>query len=104
MTNPAAAPLDSLHQELIEIFSKEAAIDRSALAPDATLDDLGVQSLDVVMVLMEVEQRYDVYIPVDHELSGALTLAELLDLLVARIKAGPDAGPPAPEPVADAQS
>jgi hypothetical protein len=39
-----------------------------------------------VMLLMGIEEKYGIYLPIDGELSGVGTLSELLDLLVARIK------------------
>lgn len=86
----------TMRTELLELFSREAVIPREKLTDDATLESLGIQSIDMVMVLMAVEEKYNVYLPVDAELSEIKTLPQLLDLFVARIRTAPpgDQRPP----------
>lgn len=54
-------------QEILEKFARVVAqslrIDASAVTPDAYLDDLGAESLDLAEITMEAEEEFDVLIP-----------------------------------------
>jgi len=82
---------EQLREELLDIISREGLVDRSRLTDDATLENLGLASVDIVMLLMEIEERFNVYLPIDAELSGVRSLPELLDFLANKIKAAPPA-------------
>lgn len=90
MTHDTVAD-EALRAELLDLFALEGLVERDRLTPNATFESLGLASLDVVMLLMAIEEKYSVYLPIDEELSGISTLHQLLDLLVARIKAAPPA-------------
>ena len=53
-------------------------VERSAVLPDATLESLGLASVDVVMILMSVEEKLGIYVPMDNELAGARNLSEFI--------------------------
>lgn len=93
-------PDDStMRSELLAVIAKEAVIPPERLTDDATLEALGVQSVDMVMVLMAIEERYSVYLPIDAELSEVKTLPQLLDLFIARIRTAPSADQRPPETI-----
>ena len=65
----AAAPLPSEWPELddpellggiIDIIVAEGGVDREAVTPVATLETLGIASMDVMMILMGIEETLDV--------------------------------------------
>ncbi|THD72784.1 acyl carrier protein [Phenylobacterium sp.] len=72
--------------ELFDVISKEALIDRATLTREANLEDLGIASLDVISVLFEVEERYGIVVEAE-ELSDCKTLGELMDKLKDRAQA-----------------
>jgi acyl carrier protein len=76
--------------ELLDLFSKEARIDRGQLTGDATLESLNIDSMDVLSVLFEIEDRFGTIIEVG-DLPQAVTLQELSDYLLSRINAEPAA-------------
>ena len=63
--------------ELIEIIAEEALIDRSKLDPASTLEDIGLDSVDLVSVVFAIEEKYGIEIAED-AFSRTDTLAELL--------------------------
>lgn len=73
----------------MKIVAAEAMIDPASLDPEARLADLDIQSADYVMILMSIEQAFDVYIPVDSELTEAQTVGDLMRLVERRVR---DAG------------
>ncbi len=70
--------------DLLDLIAKEAAIERARLVREATLEDLGVSSLEVITLLFELEERYGVAIEAG-DLPEMTTLGELVDVLLARI-------------------
>ena len=72
--------------QLLDLISQEAIVDRDKLVREATLADLGVSSLDVITLLFEVEDRYGVNIE-DSDLPKMETLGDMSDFLLSRINA-----------------
>jgi acyl carrier protein len=77
----------ALEQQLIDLFDKEGMVDRAAIKPDATLESLGIQSVDIMMVLMSVEEKFGIYVPIDEKLTETKNLQGFIDHLVDRIVA-----------------
>jgi acyl carrier protein len=74
-----------IEQQLLDLFASEGKVDRSAMKPEATLESLGIQSVDIVMVLMSVDEKYGVYVPIDEKLSETKNLQGFIDHLTNRI-------------------
>ena len=53
----------------MDIVAREGGLDRALVTPDATLQSLGIKSMDIVMVLLAIEEEFQVYIPADESLS-----------------------------------
>lgn len=77
-----------LREEIIKLVSKEALIKEDMLLPDATLQDLNIDSLDMSMVLMAIEEKFDVYLSVDTDLQQLVTFDDLIGLLERKISEG----------------
>ncbi|MBS0334632.1 MAG: acyl carrier protein [Proteobacteria bacterium] len=69
--------------ELFDVISKEALIDRASLSREANLEDLGIASLDVISVLFEVEERFGILVEAE-ELTDCKTLGQLMDKVKAK--------------------
>jgi len=67
--------------ELFDLIAKEALVDRAKLVREATLDDLGVSSMDLMTMFFELEERYDVEIE-GTDMPPMRTLGELSDFLL----------------------
>ena len=72
--------------ELIEIIAEEALVDRAKLDPNATLEDIGLDSVDLVSVVFAIEEKYGIEIAED-AFSRSDTLAQLLAKIEALIAA-----------------
>ncbi len=70
---------------LFGIIAREGLVDTNRLVPEVTLDELGIKSADVVMILMAIEEEFGAYIPVDDALSNARTLEDLLNALMPHL-------------------
>jgi len=76
--------MKATESELIDLIAQEAIIDREKLVRSATLEDLGISSLDVISMLFELEEKYGVVIE-EGDMPQMSTLGEMLDFLLERI-------------------
>jgi acyl carrier protein len=65
-------------ERIIDIIAEEGNVDREKVTPDATLESLGLESMDVVMILMGIEEKLETYIPMDADMASARNLAEFI--------------------------
>lgn len=75
-------------EKILAIISREAAIDRSRLVPDATLDSLAIASLDVINILFAIEDECGIELEAQ-EFENTKTVQQFLDVVLARASAGP---------------
>ena len=94
----------TVHDEIVAILAKETGIAPADLKPEATIVDLGIQSIDLVQAIFAIEERFDVQIPVVPDRAGSefTTVGQLLDHVLATLeRGGPASAPPAARAVVD---
>jgi acyl carrier protein len=70
---------------LIELAAARFEVDPASLAADGDVfESLGVDSMQVLELLSELEQEFDVEIP-DYELRGVKTFAQLGEVIDRRL-------------------
>ncbi len=74
-------------ETILEIIATEGAVERDVIVPTATLDTLGIASMDVMMILMGVEEKLDVYVPMDAEIAASRNLSEFISAIVQAMQA-----------------
>ncbi|HEX4369972.1 MAG TPA: phosphopantetheine-binding protein [Rhizomicrobium sp.] len=77
-------------EKLLAIIAREAAIDRSRLVPNATLDSLAIASLDVINILFAVEDECNIELDAV-EFEGVKTVQQFLDVILTKARAAPQA-------------
>jgi len=77
-------------EKILAIISREAAIDRSRLVPDATLDELAIASLDVINILFAIEDECGIELQAA-EFEGTKTVRQFLDVVLAKASSAPEA-------------
>jgi acyl carrier protein len=77
---------NQLADELIDVICKEGMIDRELAKPDASIESLDLKSIDIVIILTAIEEKFDVYLPMDGSLQEAKTIQDLVDVLARRIQ------------------
>jgi len=55
--------MSSVQDTIFDIIAKEAGIDRATIAPDSTLKELQIQSLDAVQIIFEIEDHFKITLP-----------------------------------------
>ncbi len=90
--------MDTLQQTIIEVIATEGRIPIETIHPDSRLSDLKIDSLDVVQIIFELEDRFDISLPdrdpaVDTE-SVAGLVAAVKRLIAERADAKPASDQP----------
>jgi acyl carrier protein len=86
----AMAWTDPRCAEILDIVAHETGVDRALLLPDATIEALGIPSLDMVQTVFELESRFDIEIPVVTERQGPggvefVTIGDLVQHVLATL-------------------
>ena len=73
---------ETIDQVLRGIVAKQTHLDPPVITPESVLSELGVTSLDLVEIIMTIEDKYDVTIPVDavEAWNSYKTVANLIEL------------------------
>ena len=53
----------STRDEIIEIIAKQSPVDREKVVPEAVMEDLEIESLDLVEIIFAIEEKFDITIP-----------------------------------------
>ncbi len=88
---PAADPRVG---DILAIVAKETGVDPEALRPEATIQDLGIPSIDMVQTVFALESHFDIEIPVIAERAGGefATIGDLISHVIATIDRARPAG------------
>lgn len=72
-------------EDVLTIMAEKGRVERSALAPDAKLADLGIASLDVIEIVFAIEDRLGVEIPfnANDTRTEFVTVGDVLDAVRA---------------------
>jgi acyl carrier protein len=74
----------TLEEKVISIITEQLDVTREECVPAASfIDDLGADSLDLVELIMEMEETFDIQIA-DTELEKIRTIQNVLDYLKGR--------------------
>ncbi|MGA3302637.1 MAG: phosphopantetheine-binding protein [Methylovirgula sp.] len=74
-----------LVDQIVDVIVTEGMIDREKIQPDATIESLGLKSIDIVMILTALEEKFDVYIPMDGPFHDAKDVKSLIDAMASYI-------------------
>jgi len=75
-----------LVDEIIDVIAAEGMVDKSKITPDATIESLDLKSVDIVMILTALEEKFNVYIPMDGSLQEAKDVKSLIEALADHIE------------------
>jgi acyl carrier protein len=72
----------TMTEVLRAVIARQAHLDLSVITPDSVLSELGVTSLDLVEIILTIEDKYNVSIPMDaaEAWNNYKTVANLIEL------------------------
>lgn len=79
-TNRADMTRSEIAAKVIEILAGVKRLPAESIAPDASLESLGIDSLDKINVLFELEGAFDISIP-DEAAASIRSVNEIVDRL-----------------------
>ena len=65
--------------KIFDIFAKEARLDRAKLTLDTAIQDLRIESLDMVQILFGIETEFNVYVPQGDDKFKLNTMRDVVD-------------------------
>ena len=68
-----------MYEKLVAYASKQLEIDASEISPDSTFESLGIDSLDVVEMVMDLESELGIELELENE--NITTFRELADFI-----------------------
>lgn len=76
---------DTREETILGIVARETNIDRSLLVSDATIEQLGIASIDLTLAVFELEKHFDIEIPVVAAAEGSefRTVGDLVGHVIA---------------------
>ena len=66
-----------MYEKLVAYAAKQLELDPSEITPDSTFESLGIDSLDVVDLVMSLEEEFDTEIP-DEEVENIKTVGDIV--------------------------
>ena len=80
--------MSKVEEDIYDIVADKADVDRVKLVRDARLDDLEIESLDIVEIIFAIEEKFDIQIPYnanDAEMEFE-TVGQVVDAVQKEIK------------------
>ena len=74
-----------LANQIIDVIVKEGMVDREKATLDATIESLDLKSIDIVMIVTAIEDKFDVYIPMDAPFHEAKNIGDLIEAIAGYI-------------------
>jgi len=72
---------DEIYEKLKEIIVEQLGVNADEIKPESTFaDDLSADSLDIVELVMEIEEKFDISIP-DDEAEKILTVEDVVSYI-----------------------
>jgi acyl carrier protein len=73
-----------IEQVVRDVLAEQFRVDPEAVRPEATFKEMGLDSLDLVSLVMALEDRFSVEIP-EQDLEGVTRLADALAVLERKL-------------------
>lgn len=85
---------DTIEAKVIEIIAEQAVLEVSDVTPEASLEDLGIDSLGLVESIFAIEEAFDIQVPFnanepsesDFDISSVASITKAVSALVAEQK------------------
>ena len=81
---------DALTEKVLDMIAAVKRLPRDKVTPDSTFAELGMDSLDAINLIFEIESEFDINVPDDaaKSMTGVRQLVEKLQALLAESSAG----------------
>lgn len=84
MTTADAADLES---RVIAVIAREGMVAPERITRDATLEDLEIQSVDMVIILQGIEEEFGIYVPMNETMLELKNVGQVVDTITGLVEA-----------------
>jgi len=77
----------SVEERVIDVVSEQLSIPKEKITRETTFNDLGADSLDVVEMVMQLEEEFDITIP-DDRAEQIQTVGQAIDYIEQQLEDG----------------
>lgn len=84
MTTADAADLES---RVIAVIAREGMVSPERITRDATLEDLEIQSVDMVIILQGIEEEFGIYVPMNETMLELKNVGQVVDTITGLVQA-----------------
>ena len=70
--------MDRIQEKIFDIIAKERRIDRSTLTLETRLEDIKVESVDLVEIIFAIEDEFDIDIPQEEDAFKLETMGDIV--------------------------
>ncbi len=77
---------DELTRDIVAVIAKEGMVDLEGVGPQTTLEALNIASVDYMMILAAIEEKFQVYVPMDESLAQVKDVGGLIAVLKEQIQ------------------
>ena len=71
--------MDDVQDRVFDIIAKERRLDRESLTPETRLDQIDIQSVDLVEIIFAIEDAFDIDIPQEEDAFKLETMGDIVD-------------------------
>ena len=75
--------MDDIEAKIFDIVAKERRLDRSTLSRDTKLEDIEIESVDLVEIIFAIEDEFDVDVPQEEDAFKLETMGDIVEKLKA---------------------
>jgi acyl carrier protein len=69
--------------DILDVVAQEALVDKAKLTPEATLESLGIASLDIISIVFALEDRFGIVLE-QSEFEDVRTVGALVNLIIGK--------------------
>jgi acyl carrier protein len=63
--------MDDVEAALLDIIAKESSVERDKITHESTMEDLGIESIEMVEILFAIEEHFDIEVPYNANVQDA---------------------------------
>ena len=70
--------MDEVQEKIFDIIAKERRLDRSTLTLETRLEDINVESVDLVEIIFAIEDEFDIDVPQEEDAFQLETMGDIV--------------------------
>lgn len=78
--------MTEIESKVLDIVAKECRLDRESLTLDSRIEDLKIESIDLMQTIFQIEEAFDIYVPQEGESFQMTTLRDVTDAVTRLVE------------------